>query len=185
MNAAPGTGSAHARVPDGHASPGGTGTAVTAYVGLGANLGDAIGTVMQAATEISRLKGMLGSRLSPLYRSAPVNAAGPDYVNAVLQVETTLDPETLLGALQDIENHHGRLRPYRNAPRSLDLDLLLHGSEERHTDFLTLPHPRMHERAFVLMPLRDLAPTLVLPQGGLNALLADCGNQRLERLEQG
>src|SRR5690606_18076369 len=95
---------------------------------------------------------------------------------------TTLPPETLLRALLEIEQRHGRLRPYRNAPRSLDLDLLLYGDELRHTAFLTLPHPRMHERAFVLMPLRDLAPGLTLAQGGLDALLAACHDQRLERL---
>lgn len=155
----------------------------TAYVGLGANLGDARATVLQAAGDIAALPGIAGAQLSPLYRSAPVDAAGPDYVNAVMRVETTLPPEALLRALQDIENDHGRRRPYRNAPRSLDLDLLLHGDETRQTAFLTLPHPRMHERAFVLMPLRDLAPGLRLMQGSLDALLTACGDQRLETLK--
>ncbi len=166
---------------DSHGPPASAGSPVTAYVGLGANLGDARKTVMQAAREVSGLPGVHGSRLSPLYRSAPVDAGGPDYVNGVLRVETTLEAHMLLQALQGIENRHGRLRPYRNAPRSLDLDLLLYGEEESHTTFLTLPHPRMHERAFVLMPLRDLAPDLVLAQGGLEALLAACSGQQLER----
>lgn len=156
---------------------------VTAYIGLGANLGDARSTVMQAALDIAALPGVLNTVLSPLYRSAPVDAGGPDYVNGVLKADTTLGAAALLSALQDIENHHGRQRPYRNAPRSLDLDLLLHGHTESHTTFLTLPHPRMHERAFVLRPLRDLAPDMLLAQGGLDALLAACQDQRLQPLQ--
>lgn len=158
------------------------GPCVTAYVGLGANLGNAADTVLQAARDIGALPGVHSTTLSPLYRSAPVDAGGPDYVNAVLRADTTLRPDALLHGLQDIENRHGRLRPYRNAPRSLDLDLLIHGDEKRQSEFLILPHPRMHERAFVLMPLRDLAPGLMLPQGNLDALLTACGDQRLERL---
>lgn len=153
-----------------------------AYVGLGANLGNALRTVMEAAEEIAALSGVQKTRLSPLYRSAPVDAGGPDYVNAVLRAETTLSPETLLHALLDIELQHGRLRPYRNAPRSLDLDLLLYGSETRQTEFLTLPHPRMHLRAFVLIPLRELDPEITLPQGDFDALISACADQRLERL---
>ncbi|NYT24814.1 2-amino-4-hydroxy-6-hydroxymethyldihydropteridine diphosphokinase [Alcaligenaceae bacterium] len=153
-----------------------------AYVGMGANLGNCRATLIQAAAEIAALPGTLSTRLSPLYRSAPVDAGGPDYLNAVLALETTTGAEALLRALLDIENRHGRQRPYHNAPRSLDLDLLLHGGRTLETAFLTLPHPRMHERAFVLKPLRDLAPDLALPQGSLHALLAACGGQRLERL---
>lgn len=155
-----------------------------AYIGMGANLGDARSTLVQAAHDIAALPGILHTRLSPFYRSAPIDAGGPDYVNGVLRAETTLSAEDLLHALQDVENHHGRQRPYRNAPRSLDLDLLLHGSEQRSTAFLTLPHPRMHMRAFVLMPLRDLAPETRLAQGSLDTLLAACGDQRLERLPE-
>lgn len=155
---------------------------VTAYIGMGANLGDAQATLLAAAGDISALPGVSDTRLSPLYRSAPVDAGGPDYVNGVLQVCTTLQPEDLLHALQAIENHHGRQRPYHHAPRTLDLDLLLFGHEERHTDFLTLPHPRMHERAFVLMPLRDLVPGMMLAQGSLEELLAACPDQLLSRL---
>jgi 2-amino-4-hydroxy-6-hydroxymethyldihydropteridine diphosphokinase len=161
------------------------GLAATAYIGLGANLGNARETVMRAASEIAELPGVRNTRLSPLYRSAPVDAGGPDYVNGVLQVEATLAADALLRAMQDIEIRHGRQRPYRNAPRSLDLDLLLYGSEKRVSDFLTLPHPRMHERAFVLMPLRDLTPELVLAQGSLDDLITACHDQRLERLDQG
>ena len=152
------------------------------YIGMGANLGNARSTLILAAKDIAALSGIHATQLSPLYRSAPVDAGGPDYVNAVLRADTTLEAEELLRALQEIETRRGRQRPYRNAPRTLDLDLLLHGKEERQTRFLTLPHPRMHERAFVLMPLQDLAPELVLTQGSLPGLLAMLGNQRIERL---
>lgn len=155
---------------------------VTAYVGMGANLGDSTATLKAAAADIAALPEILDSSLSPLYRSAPVDASGPDFINGVLKVETTLAAERLLQQLQAIENKYGRQRPYRNAPRSLDLDLLLYGTEHRHTDYLTLPHPRMHERAFVLMPLRDLAPGMHLEQGNLDELLAACGDQLLSRI---
>src|SRR5690606_36784901 len=149
---------------------------------LGAKLEDARGTVMQAAGEIAHLAGVHDTRLSALYSSAPVDAGGPEYVHGVLRRETTLPPETLLHALLEIEQRHGRLRHYRNAPRGLDLGLHLYGDELRHTDSLTLSHPRMYVRAFVLMPLRERAPALTLAQGGLDALLAACHNQRLDRL---
>lgn len=155
-----------------------------AYIGLGANLGDARATLLQAARDITALPGIRHTLMSPLYRSAPVDAGGPDYLNAVLKAKTTLAAEALLLALQDIEHRHGRQRPYRNAPRSLDLDLLLQGNEIHNTDFLTLPHPRMHQRAFVLMPLRDLAPDMILVQGSLEQLLAACSDQRVERLSE-
>lgn len=155
---------------------------VIAYIGMGANLGDARATLLAAAAQIATLPGVHDTTLSPLYRSAPVNAGGPDFTNAVLKVETSLSPEALLRALQAIENAYGRERPYRNAPRSLDLDLLLHGTQHRQTAFLTLPHPRMHERAFVLMPLRDLAPGMTLAQGGIEELLAACSDQLLSRI---
>ncbi|NLC35363.1 MAG: 2-amino-4-hydroxy-6-hydroxymethyldihydropteridine diphosphokinase [Alcaligenaceae bacterium] len=159
-----------------------TSPTVTAYIGMGANLGDAHATLMAAARDIAAVPGVLNTGVSPLYRSAPVGASGPDYLNGVLKADTTLNALEMLQALQDIENRHGRLRPYRNAPRSLDLDLLLHGQEEMRTDSLILPHPRMHERAFVLMPLRDLAPGLMLPQGSVEELLAACSDQLLSRV---
>lgn len=155
---------------------------VVAYVGMGGNLGDAIATLKAAASDIAALPGVAGTTLSPLYRSAPVGTSGPDFVNAVLRMETSLGAETLLRRLQNIENAYGRERPYRNAPRSLDLDLLLYGTKEQHTDFLVLPHPRMHKRAFVLTPLRDLAPGMNLAQGSLDELLAACGDQLLSRI---
>ncbi|GAA0217852.1 2-amino-4-hydroxy-6-hydroxymethyldihydropteridine diphosphokinase [Castellaniella daejeonensis] len=156
---------------------------VQAYVGLGANLGNAAATVRQAAAELGRVPGISSLRLSPLYGTAPVDSSGPDYVNAVAGLHTTLAPLDLLAALQAIEQRHGRERPYRNAPRTLDLDLLLYGSQRIGLPSLTVPHPRMHERAFVLRPLADLAPGLTLAQGSLPELLARCAGQPIRHLD--
>ena len=156
---------------------------VQAYVGLGANLGDAAATVRRAADELAAVPGVSGLRLSPLYGTAPVDSSGPDYVNAVARLDTTLPPLDLLAALQAIEQRHGRKRPYRNAPRTLDLDLLLYGDQVIDLPSLAVPHPRMHERAFVLRPLMDLAPGLTLAQGGLAELLAHCTDQAIRRLD--
>jgi 2-amino-4-hydroxy-6-hydroxymethyldihydropteridine diphosphokinase len=114
-------------------------------------------------------------RVSSLYRSAPVDAGGPDYLNAVAELDTTLAPLELLHALQRIEQAAGRERPYRNAPRTLDLDLLLYGTLRLDSAELTVPHPRMGERAFVLLPLAELAPPLVDAQQ-----LAAVAGQRME-----
>ncbi len=119
----------------------------------------------RAAAELAATLGVANLQLSPLYGTAPVNSSGPDYVNAVARLDTTLPPLELLAALQAIEQRHGRERPYRNAPRTLDLDLLLYGDRVIDPPTLTVPHPRMHERAFVLQPLMDLAPDLVLAPG--------------------
>jgi len=151
--------------------------ATIAYIGLGANLGDAQDTLKRAADEIARTPGIASLALSPLYRTAPIDSSGPDYVNAVASVQTRLDPAQLLAALQQIELAHGRTRPYRNAPRTLDLDLLLYGTKVIDQPGLIVPHPRMHERAFVLRPLSDLAPGLVLRQGAVAALLEKCAPQ--------
>lgn len=153
----------------------------TAYIGLGANLGDAETTLRQAVDEIRTIPGVEQLHLSPLYRTAPVDSSGPDYLNAVAQLQTTLTAHQLLSALQDIEQQHGRLRPYRNAPRTLDLDVLLFGAEHLDDPTLTVPHPRMHERAFVLKPLHDLAPDLELAQGSLQSLLTQCAGQEINR----
>ena len=120
---------------------------------------------------------------SPLYRSAPVDAGGPDYLNAVAQLETELDAASLLAQLQAVEQAHGRERSYRNAPRTLDLDLLLFGDALIDTPALSVPHPRLHERAFVLRPHADLAPALVVPgQGAIADLLPGVAAQRVDRL---
>lgn len=155
---------------------------IPAYIGLGANLGDAIATIKRAATEISTLPGISSLALSSLYRSAPVDASGPDYINAVARIHTVMTADELLRALQGVELLHGRLRPYRNAPRSLDLDLLLYGDERIHSADLIVPHPRMHERAFVLQPLLELSPDIQLEQGPVQSLLNACCGQMIERL---
>jgi len=135
-----------------------------AYIGIGANLGDAQTMVTQA---MDRLAGLAQCRMtlrSSLYRSAPLEASGPDFINAVIALETTLDPFLLLGELQRLEQDAGRERPYRNAPRTLDLDLLLYDALVLDTPTLTLPHPRLSQRAFVLLPLAEIGPTLIAPE---------------------
>ena len=157
--------------------------AVTAYVGIGGNLGDARATVLAAIDALAALPGCRLLQVSSCYRSAPIEAGGPDFVNVVAALATTLAPEALLTALQGIEQAFGRERPYRNAPRTLDLDLLLHGDAVRDTPVLTLPHPRLHQRAFVLQPLLEIAPALAAPGlGPLADRLAATADQRIERL---
>jgi 2-amino-4-hydroxy-6-hydroxymethyldihydropteridine diphosphokinase len=153
-----------------------------AYIGLGANLGDAKASVTQAAQALAHTPGITCLRLSPLYRTAPIESSGPDYINAVASIQTSLQAQELLDVVQAIEARHGRERAYRNAPRTLDLDILLYGNESINERLLVVPHPRMHLRAFVLRPLADLAPSLILSQGSLTALLAHCADQSLERL---
>jgi 2-amino-4-hydroxy-6-hydroxymethyldihydropteridine diphosphokinase len=134
---------------------------VTAFIGLGANLGDAAAALRGAMERLAHLPGTRLTRCSRIYRSAPVDAEGPDYLNAVAQVETALGAPDLLTELQRLEQEAGRERPYRNAPRTLDLDLLLYGHARIDSARLTVPHPRMRERAFVLVPLAELAPQRV------------------------
>ena len=155
----------------------------TAWIGLGANLGDPAATVSAAVRELAALPDTRLLAVSSLYRSAPVDAGGPDFVNAVAKMATAAAPHALLAQLQAIELRHGRERPYRNAPRSLDLDLLLYDGVTLADPALTLPHPRMHERAFVLAPLAELAPRLRIGgHGEAAALLAACVGQRVERI---
>jgi 2-amino-4-hydroxy-6-hydroxymethyldihydropteridine diphosphokinase len=142
-------------------APQAQGALVPAYIGLGANLGDPRAAVAQAIAAIATLPGVLLTRQSSHYGSAPVDAGGDDYVNAVVEVQTTLSPRALLAQLQSIENAAGRARPYRNAPRTLDLDILLYGRLELNDAHLVIPHPRMGQRAFVLRPLAEIAPALV------------------------
>ncbi|MCZ7561506.1 MAG: 2-amino-4-hydroxy-6-hydroxymethyldihydropteridine diphosphokinase [Burkholderiaceae bacterium] len=158
-----------------------------AWIGLGANLGDAAGTLARAVDAIDALPSTRVVRVSSLYRSAPVDAQGPDFVNAAAEIETALSPSALLARLLAIEAAEGRLRPYRNAPRTLDLDLLLasdaDGPLRIDTPSLALPHPRMHLRAFVLAPLAELDAQLAVPGHGRVAdLLAACAVQRIERI---
>lgn len=150
----------------------------TAWIGLGANLGAREAALRSAVSAMGALPGTRVLRVSCLYRSAPLDAGGPDYVNAVAEISTTLAPHDLLRAVQSLEQASGRERPYRNAPRTLDLDILLYADLRLESPDLTLPHPRLHERAFVLLPLAELAPERVLP-----AWLAGVAGQDIERLD--
>ncbi|ROZ69706.1 2-amino-4-hydroxy-6-hydroxymethyldihydropteridine diphosphokinase [Ramlibacter sp. WS9] len=131
---------------------------VVAYVALGANLGGAVVAVLDAIESIGTLPDTEITGRSSLYRTAPVDSSGPDYINAVVEVSTRLCAPELLSRLQAIEAAAGRERPYRNAPRTLDLDILLFGSARIDSARLEVPHPRMYERAFVLIPLAEIAP---------------------------
>ncbi len=133
-------------------------TPCSAFIALGANLGDAASTVRKAMDSIHALPGTQVVHRSALYLTTPIDSDGPDYVNAVVEVLTTLCPPHLLEQLQNVERSAGRKRPYRNAPRTLDLDILLYGSGHISSPALTIPHPRMQERAFVLRPLAEIAP---------------------------
>lgn len=155
-----------------------------AYVALGANLGDPIPTVNSALAELDAIPGTRRVAASSLYRTAPIGLKHqPDFINAVAALETELSAAELLERLFAIEQRFGRQRSVPNAPRTLDLDLLLHGDAVVDTSALTLPHPRMHERAFVLAPLAEIAPNVAIPGRGTAAgLLATVAGQAIERL---
>jgi len=152
---------------------------VPAYIALGANLGDARRTVRQAVQDLGTMPQTRLVRASSLYRTAPIDSSGPDYINAVAEVATTLAPQALLAELQRLELAAGRERPYRNAPRTLDLDILLYDDLTLDSSTLTIPHPRMATRAFVLVPLAEIAPQLL----GAEQLEAVRG-QAIERLPE-
>lgn len=138
-----------------------------AFIALGSNLQQPEQQILKAFSEIKSLPKTRLVKQSSLYRTAPVGYDNqPDFINAVVQVDTDLTPRELLRALLAIETKHGRERPFPNAPRVLDLDLLLYSNMVMTTDELTLPHPRMHERGFVLLPLAEIAPTLQLTRYG-------------------
>jgi 2-amino-4-hydroxy-6-hydroxymethyldihydropteridine diphosphokinase len=153
------------------------------FVGLGANLGDARATVAAAMADLGDLPQTTYVAGSSLYRSAAIDADGPDYVNAVVELRSTLEPDALLAQLQTLERHFGRVRPYRHAPRTLDLDLLIYGERRIEARDLAVPHPRLHLRAFVLAPLAELAPGLRLADGRtVTQALAALRDQRIERI---
>jgi 2-amino-4-hydroxy-6-hydroxymethyldihydropteridine diphosphokinase len=159
-------------------------TETTAYIGLGANLGEARSVLAAAYAELQQLPQTRRHRCSPWFRTAPIDSSGPYYLNAVACFDTTLSPQALLEELQRIESAHGRERPYRNAPRTLDLDVLLYGEQSIATPTLSVPHPRMHERAFVLQPLAALAPEAVIPgRGPVSGLLPSVAGQTIERVD--
>lgn len=134
-----------------------------AWIGIGGNLGDARATVQEAIAHLARLPQSQLLRSSSLYRTAPIDSSGDDYVNAVALVSTSLAAIDLLHALQAIELQHGRERPYRNAPRTLDLDVLMYGDARLESEELIVPHPRMAQRAFVLAPMLEIDEKVVIP----------------------
>jgi 2-amino-4-hydroxy-6-hydroxymethyldihydropteridine diphosphokinase len=141
-------------------------TKVTAYIGIGSNLGDAKDNVQRALLSLNKLPQTTLREQSSLFRTAPIDADGDDYINAVAAIETTLPAQELLDALQSIELQFGRERPYVHAPRTLDLDILLYGQQIIDTDTLTVPHPGLSQRAFALIPLLQLDPLIVIPGKG-------------------
>ncbi|MGQ0653195.1 MAG: 2-amino-4-hydroxy-6-hydroxymethyldihydropteridine diphosphokinase [Betaproteobacteria bacterium] len=157
----------------------------TAYVGIGSNLHDPRRQVRQALDELARIRETKLTGQSSFYRTAPLGyAAQADFVNAVARLDTALGAEALLGELQAIEARHQRVRSFADAPRTLDLDLLLYGEATLSTGQLTVPHPRMHERAFVLAPLVEIAPDAVIPGVGAAAdCLARCSGQGIEKID--
>jgi 2-amino-4-hydroxy-6-hydroxymethyldihydropteridine diphosphokinase len=155
-----------------------------AFIGLGANLGDPQAQLRRALLALAGLQGTRLVAASSLYRSAPVgHPAQPDFVNAVAEIETRLGAQALLGELLATEARFGRVRQFPNAPRTLDLDLLLYGDRVIAEPGLVVPHPRMHERAFVLAPLAEIAPDVAIPgKGRARTLLAACSDQKIERI---
>lgn len=167
------------KVPEaGHQSAQAAQARTAAWIGIGANLGDRGQALAAAVHAMGALPHTEVCAVSSLYVSAPVDATGPDYLNAVVQLDTSLPALDLLHALQSIELAAGRERPYRNAPRTLDLDVLWYGDLQCSTPELTLPHPRWDQRAFVLLPLAELAPQRVSA-----AQLAAVQDQRIARME--
>ena len=164
--------------------PAGTAAAVrTAVLAIGANLGDRLATLRQAVAEIAKLPGTTVLRTSPVYETAPVGGpAQPDYLNAVLIVETALASRELLAKLNAIEADAGRVREVRFGPRTLDIDIISYSGETSDDPVLTLPHPRAHERAFVLAPWHDIDPAATLPAGPVADLLAAAGGAGVRRL---
>lgn len=158
-----------------------------AYVALGSNLNDPASQLRSGARALGKLPGTRLVRGSSLYRSAPVGLADqPDFINAVCEIDTSLIAQDLMQALLKIETANGRVRDVPGGPRTLDLDLLLYGEMVCHEAGLTLPHPRLHGRAFVLYPLVEIAPGLSIPgRGRVETLLAGCAGQTIERLAAG
>jgi 2-amino-4-hydroxy-6-hydroxymethyldihydropteridine diphosphokinase len=153
------------------------------YIGIGANLGDARDNVKRTIAMLGELADTKLTGQSSLFRTAPIDAGGNDYINAVVRLETRMSASELLQALQTIEQGFGRERPYRNAPRTLDLDLLLYGQQSIATESLTVPHPRMTQRAFVLIPLLQIDPFVTIPGlGPAHAFVPDVSDQAIQKI---
>lgn len=160
-------------------------TTVTAYIGMGANLGDAAASVRSALNELDKLPQTSLRARSSLFRTAPIDADGDDYVNAVAGIDTSLSADELLMHLQSLEQQHGRERPFANAPRTLDLDILLYGDKQIANETLTVPHPRMTQRAFVLIPLLQLDPFIVIPgRGPAHQFAPGVAGQAIQKLAE-
>lgn len=156
-----------------------------AFVALGGNLGEPLVALKRALEAIGKIRTTRVVAVSSFYRTAPVDSSGPDYVNAVCLVATQLDPHSLLRELQAIENANARVRPVgvHNAPRTLDLDILLYDNRVIATSDLTVPHPRMHQRAFVLVPLTEIAFDCSIPGlGKARNYLASVADQRIGKI---
>jgi 2-amino-4-hydroxy-6-hydroxymethyldihydropteridine diphosphokinase len=156
---------------------------VKAYIGLGANLGDATGNVQRAILLLGKLPSSKLSGQSSLFRTAPVDAEGDDFINAVACIETALPAQELLDALRTIELQFGRERPYKNAPRTLDLDILLYGDQVINTSTLTVPHPGVTQRAFTLIPLLQLDPFIAIPgKGQAHSFVPEVADQAIQKI---
>lgn len=156
---------------------------ITCHIGIGANLGDASEQVRQAILRLAQLPESQVHAQSSLFRTAPIDASGDDYINAVIRLDTALSAQDLLQELQAIEQDFGRERPYRNAPRTLDLDLLLYGQQIIATATLQVPHPRMTQRAFVLIPLLQIDPFIEIPgHGPAHAFVPDVAGQAIQKI---
>lgn len=153
---------------------------VTAYIALGANLGDPGAALIQAMDDMAAISGITLVKRSSLYQTAPVESSGPDYVNAVVEIQTVLSAPDLLARMQQLEQEAGRERTYLNAPRTLDIDILTYGDASMNSRALVIPHPRMNARAFVLVPLAEIAPHIVT-----EAQLQAVRPQAIERLTGG
>jgi 2-amino-4-hydroxy-6-hydroxymethyldihydropteridine diphosphokinase len=159
------------------------GPRVTAYLGLGSNLAEPLRQLARALQAIEEIRGVRLTRVSSFYETAPVGMVDqPNFVNAVAEIDTTLSPRALLTALLEIETTQARVRTVKNGPRTLDLDILLYGDQLIHEDALAIPHPRMHERAFVLVPLAEVRPDVMIPgHGSASALLQRCDCRGVRR----
>jgi 2-amino-4-hydroxy-6-hydroxymethyldihydropteridine diphosphokinase len=155
-----------------------------AYLGLGANLGDARQSLKDAVVCLAQQHAITVLAKSSLYRTAPIDAGGDDYYNLVVKLETSLSASALLALCHRIEHHFGRERPFRNAPRTLDLDIVLYGDARIDEPDLIVPHPRAFERAFVLVPLVEIDPDVTIPGfGRADALLPVLAHQRIEKVK--
>lgn len=157
----------------------------TAYIALGANLGNAKAALESAVARIGQLENVTVTKSSSFYKTAPIDSSGPDYINAVIEVKTEVSERDLLRQLLALEQEFGRVRPVGvvNAPRTMDLDLLLYGQKVCNDDFLVLPHPRMHQRAFVLVPLLEIAPDVqIVGKGAAKNFLPEVVDQTIAKV---